>query len=530
LRAGQRTASASASSSISVTSRIALFAFCVACTLSGRAITAFEKDKYDPYFFAHVAARWMHGGIPYLEIWDNKPPGIYILGRAVFGFFDRSFPALAVVEGFFVLGAIASVYMVLLRVGAPAYAVITGTAAAALAMNLQSYNAGGFMTENFIMLPALLSLCCYLTFCDVWQLKPGKPGLHRSSVFWMLAAGFFTGTAGLFKTVGFAPWMAQMALLFLLLILGRLALLRWGMAVAASMAGMAISWLPVMLYFHSHHALRLLFSATFGHNVGYAASNWRSSPLFALWHSIGPLSDVGSLVACALIVLAYAVYGLRSTSETVPSGRWQAITGQRSWFAVSMLIWLAAELAGALAGGKGFAHYFTPALPVLSILAGLALWLMLDGLNGNALLYGCACALVLVPMTIPASQDLYRAYIAVRSRQNWLPEVKTAEFLNREKQPGDTLFVCDYKPYIYFATDMQSPSRLLFADRTRFSDYDRRYMTEIAADLRQSPPTFMVCSARPGSASELDQAIQELLAQEYTPVYDSQYTVYRRNQ
>ncbi|MGA3211982.1 MAG: hypothetical protein ABSD20_11810, partial [Terriglobales bacterium] len=63
----------------SLRAQIALWTFCFACTLNGRTVTAYEKDKYDAFFFAHVASRWVHGGIPYLEIWDNKPPGIYIL-------------------------------------------------------------------------------------------------------------------------------------------------------------------------------------------------------------------------------------------------------------------------------------------------------------------------------------------------------------------------------------------------------------------------------------------------------------------
>jgi hypothetical protein len=194
-----------------------------------------------------------------------------------------------------------------------------------------------------------------------------------------------------------------------------------------------------------------------------------------------------------------------------------------------MLVWLAAELCGALAGGKGYAHYYTPALPALAILSGLALWLMLDGIEGRPLLYASVAALVLIPMTIPASQDIYRGYVAMRTGQMWVPEVKVAEFLNHDMHPGDTLFVCDYKPYIYFRTGMKSPSRLLFADRTRFSDYDRRYMGEIASDLKNTPPTYMVCSDPPKRAlTELEQTIQSLLAQEYRPIYPSEFTVYRR--
>lgn len=530
-----------ASNDLPVPAQLALWMFCVACTVNGRAVTAFEKDKYDPFFFAHVAARWIRGGIPYVEIWDNKPPGIYILGRAVFTVFDRSFPALAAVEGLFVLATIALIYTTLRRAGAPVFAVVTGTAAAALAMNLQSYNSGGFMTENFIMLPALLSMTCFVRFCDSLPLDARGASVSGSSLmpgaFWMTAAGMFTGIAALFKTVGFATWLAQMALLLLLLLVGRVSMVRWIISVATATLGIIISWLPVIFYFHSHHALALMLRATFGHNVGYAASNWRSSPLFAFWHSFEALGDIGSLIACAVVVLAYTLFRCFSTATAsvgsgvgLPENRWP-LADRRAWLSLVVLVWLGAEMAGALAGGKGFPHYYTPALPALAILSGLALWLMLDGVESRVLLHASASALVLIPMTIPASQDLYRAWVAVRTGQNWVPEVKVTEFLNRDMHPGDTLFVCDYKPYIYFRTGMKSPSRLLFADRTRFSDYDRRYMAEIADDLKNTPPTYVVCSDPPKrTLTELEQTIQTMLAQEYRPVFPSEYTVYRRIQ
>jgi hypothetical protein len=418
-------------------------------------------------------------------------------------------------------------------------AVVTGTAAAALAMNLQTYSGGGFMTENFIMLPALLSITCFLRSCESLiadSRESSSATVWLAATGWIIGAGILTGVAALFKTVGFATWLAEVALLCLLLLSGRLSLVRWLICVAGASAGVVISWLPVIFYFHAHHVLDLMVRAVFGHNVGYAAINWRSGPLFAFWHSLEPLANIGGLIACALIVLAYTI--CRCFRKEVAGGpnvnlsenQWP-VTSSRTWFAITILVWLAIEMVAAFAGGKGFPHYYTPALPALAILSGLALWLMLEGIGNRPMLYASVSALVLVPMTIPASQDLYRAYVAIRTQQNWIPEVQVADFLNRAMQSGDTLFVCDYKPYIYFRTGMKSPSRLLFADRTRFSDYDHRYMAEIAADLKHSPPTFIVCSDPPKRAlTELEQAIQMILQQEYRPVYPSEFTVYRRIQ
>src|SRR5687767_9878358 len=42
----------------------------------------------DQAMFAYIGDRWLHGGLPYRDAWDVKPPGIFALyaaAQAVFG-------------------------------------------------------------------------------------------------------------------------------------------------------------------------------------------------------------------------------------------------------------------------------------------------------------------------------------------------------------------------------------------------------------------------------------------------------------
>ena len=51
----------------------------VPASLLARAPTYWTPGRSDLRLFAYFGARWRQGAVPYLDIWDNKPPGIFAL-------------------------------------------------------------------------------------------------------------------------------------------------------------------------------------------------------------------------------------------------------------------------------------------------------------------------------------------------------------------------------------------------------------------------------------------------------------------
>src|SRR4029077_4705651 len=85
---------------VSLTSQtLGLLGFVLASLLVGRGFTAFVPGHADARLFAYIGPEWRSGVIPYVDVWDNKPPGIFATIALVFALFPDNFVALAVLEG-----------------------------------------------------------------------------------------------------------------------------------------------------------------------------------------------------------------------------------------------------------------------------------------------------------------------------------------------------------------------------------------------------------------------------------------------
>src|SRR5262249_739839 len=154
-----------------------------------------------------------HGYLPYVHVWENKPPGIYAIDAAVFYVWPKSFRALAATEGIFILGAIGTLFLILrYNFRAPLQVALVCAAAASTAVNLQALNESGNLTEIYLLWPALLSVFFFT------RSNGHEPGWN------LLAAGFFSGAAALIKPVGFAALLAEGTAIVLLVFFRRLSL------------------------------------------------------------------------------------------------------------------------------------------------------------------------------------------------------------------------------------------------------------------------------------------------------------------
>ncbi len=118
----------------------ALALFVVFSTALGRAFTAVTPGRHDASLYAYMGDRWLLGDTPYVDVWDNKPPGIFAVSALGRWLTPDSFVALAVFEGIVVLGCIAAVGLLVRRIGAPPWAAGFATAACAVLANLTVYN------------------------------------------------------------------------------------------------------------------------------------------------------------------------------------------------------------------------------------------------------------------------------------------------------------------------------------------------------------------------------------------------------
>jgi hypothetical protein len=85
-------------------------AWALGATIVGRSFTALDPDPSDAQLFAYIGLKWIQGHVPYVDIWDHKPPGIFAVNAVAFLLVPKSFTVLACLEGAFILGCIGTVY------------------------------------------------------------------------------------------------------------------------------------------------------------------------------------------------------------------------------------------------------------------------------------------------------------------------------------------------------------------------------------------------------------------------------------
>jgi hypothetical protein len=492
---------------------ILLVCWAIGSTVLGRSFTVLAPDPTDAQLFAYFGQRWLEGQIPYVDIWDHKPPAIFAMNALAFLISPHGFAALAWLEGLFILGCIATVFLLMRRWGAPWLVACLATTSVAIAANLLYYNERGNLTEIYMLWPVALSMLFF---------SKAGPDFRWQ---WLLLAGVCSGIASLFKPTGLSSLLAQGAFVFLSwAVFRRLTWRQMLLFGALGLLGVLIAWFPAALYYAWHGALDELIYASWTYNVFYGLES-QSSPAHIVAQAVARLSPIGSLVVGGLFgALLYA-------GRCAGSRQGQGLSGPGDqtpcfWWPLALL-WVVFDLAGALAGGRNYAHYFLPLTVSLSVLAALACWFLIDA-AGERRPWGmnkALFALIVGPLVFPQLLDAWELKTGDRPRiKSWEAVV---DRLNAIRGPADTLFTWDYMPLIYVATDMKTPIRLMDAHNIfDSSEAHRKFGGKIMEGLRRTAPTFVVDGwdnarrERLGSSDPIYKDFRDFLATRYVLVYD----------
>ena len=206
------------------------------------------------------------------------------------------------------------------------------------------------------------------------------------------------------------------------------------------------------------------------------------------------LQPLAPLAVGALVVAVGVAHQLWASRRAVLA-RVQAVAPYTHWGLLGVL-WGVCDLAGAMAGGRNYAHYFLPLTPSLSLLGGLAYWRLAAPHGGtpDARLarFGVA-ALLLGPLLVMQLHDTNHLRGVLTQARVQEVEDRGLEFLAHTRQPTDTLFTWDCMWQLYFTTNMRSPSRYLCAEYIDASPVTAAKIQErIINDLEQAPPSFVV--------------------------------------
>jgi len=467
-------------------------------------IAVWRTDVVDDQMFGYYGWRIAHGATVYLDVWDNKPPGIYwinalgmlIGGDSYYGVIAMCVLAMLVAHvAFFVIGV--SVYH---------------RSAAALATILMSfylthgyYTGGTNRTETFLVACELSAVAFYMR------------GWARDRWWTWYVAGVLCGLAFLFKQVGLAAW-GCMGLHTIILVAGRRLPVPAGLrrcllllAGAATTVGLAAGFLA------SRGALAEAWFASFEFNRAYFSAGASQFPYnYVTWtllkEHFKPILLVPTLMAIAAVIHTF-LWWLRPQYR--PADIQAVLSAHRPVCPRHVLLfvmWFWVSLYGALLSPHGFRHYLVPVIPPLLLLAGHLINVLRA--EGTLLDRVQRRAWVLVAFMLIA----YFAYEAGRLQlaevsKVWVFRIDpyltgtgtydaahwevVGDAVSRHSGPEDRIHCWGYMPGVYLRARRINACRFTTTEKIgHVGSHAEFILRELEQTLRDRPPTLITMQAQ----------------------------------
>lgn len=410
----------------------------------------------DQGMYANIARTILNGGLPFINMWDIKPPAIYYIYAAGIAVFGAGSAALRAIDLVTVPVTMAALYGLTLR--------LTGRRSAALlaaglfpVFYFTETFASLTQSDSVVTLPMTLAVVCVVQAGD-------RQRASRDAVIWSLLAGGLCAAT---------LWFKHYYALFVLALVVEHMLTRRGLpfkeAIAFSAGGLIIGGVPLLIFISNGVFAEMLavFRGTSQYNAQAATgladflTQMRGYLQFRWWHW------------GALLVLVFS-WPLALVLRRIT----QPINGWWRWRVVGL--WLAAGLGFVLIQAKGFDTHWIPMLPPLAIVGGVALDAWVSALVGRVpprfsrVAWVASYALILIFFGAILAKDTWlRAWpyltgaegqVAYYSRfqaNDMKPDesLQVIRYLERRTTPGDTLFVWGFRPEVYYLSGLHPATR-----------------------------------------------------------------------
>jgi 4-amino-4-deoxy-L-arabinose transferase-like glycosyltransferase len=461
-----------------ISHRVALFAITALIVVTRLPSLAYQRSIDDEAYYSVVASEMLHGGLPYQDAVDRKPPLLFAVYWAVFRV--AGYPAwrtVHLVSLLWVLGTMALLYGIARRLFTP----LTGAVAALLYGVFQPYllfDNVAFNGEVLMNLP--LAGAVFLAF------RPSRVVFRAD----LLAAGALVALACLLKQpagVGLAPLGVYCLHPGYARARG---LPRWAGWFHGGLIGVGFAVVLAMTALILRQ-LGILQAAWYWSVVNHDVVHGPLDPVF--WRYAARGSAVFALCTGPLLLGAW-----RSLHGDITA--WEGRRAERD----ALVVFLAVSLIGVAASGRFFGHYFIQLLPPLVLLATPALtrsWRALGDPAERAwrrLTLGWTALSLLVTFGVHFTKGVLRP----------LPASEAARWVTAHSTPAERLFVWGQYPHLYYLSGRRPASRYISCfpltgfvfggppSADRGLDTSGRIVPgawdSLARDFERHPPKFIV--------------------------------------
>ena len=455
----------------------------------------FEKDEGT---YATVARGLLDGRLPYRDLFDHKPPMVYVWYAVSFLLFGENVWAPRILAALSWSATTALVWVLTVRFRRQVAALASAMLCAAFSgIVLLQANAN---TEVFTILPTVGSLYAFAR-------------AHEDrDVRWLLAAGVLGGVAVLTKQVA-ATNLIALSVFLLWTHRTELGVAVKGLAwvTAGALAALGVALVPFVLTSSTGDFIY----ATVHYNQLYSGSlSLHDRLVFALRNV--PFSVNAAPLPIALVVAAL----------------WDLRARRRDLFDQLSVLSLIAACAGTVLSGFFFPHYFVVLLPFAAILGGPLLVKLAADLRRQPVLL--AVVLVAAGSTVVANLPAFTASSPEPRHAVKFPAVGQAERENSSDEvaaairalsgPQDTIYNYGRETQLYFYAD-RAPAIPQLYDRVFL--LDPATLPGAMSALNADPPRIIVDTANHAepkpSVKTFPDALQALLASRYDLVQELPY-------
>lgn len=378
------------------------------------------------------------GRLLYKDIWDNKPPLLYLVYAGVYGNLFLA-KLLSLAAG---LISIITFYMLSLRLfKGNAYATYISTSVYAILFGLPFLEGNIANAENFMLLP--VTLAAYLLM--IYQ-ENKKIGI-------LILSGFVLSLAFVTKVVALFDFSAFLIYLVLITRIPKSKselrpFLYFALAFFSSMIGVA-------LYFFLKGALQDFVSSVFFQNVSYVGDQN---------HFIFPL---GGLFVKSVVLVAVLF----------------VITNQRkklSGATIFLYVWFAFSLYNTLFSERPYTHYLLELLPVFALLVGhIFIKAKTRIVDVVLIILAIGVSIFYFPVYVKTI-DYYKNYIKFMTNQENITEYETffdsstplnyeiANFIDLNVKGKEKVFLWSDSPQIYALSGKEPIGKYIVAYHITF--------------------------------------------------------------
>jgi hypothetical protein len=444
----------------------------------------------DSGMFAYIGSRILEGDLPYRDVFDTKPPGVFYVNALAQMIGGPSPWAIWGLGAIWISAAVLILFSALQSFAGvlPAFC---ATAAFILTLHHPSYYQGGNLTEVYALLPQAVILAAAVTYS------------RRPSHALLFLAGAMTAAAVLFKPtymslgLAFAAVAAAEAFLARQWRQGWLRLAVFALGFALPLAGVALSWA-------GHGAFGDLWDAVVRFNFVYSSVGFSLQGMYGAFRTLFVEEPLSSLTPIAVAGAALLLWNARDVARArrmnQPLEDRQAAAGAVAVAAVAVPI----EWAMLTVSGRNFGHYFVTPLPAMCTVLAYFLFETLRAVREKSIPrpWAIVLAAVLASLGIAwlvevAVKEVPRpAEVASILRGTWEGDSLADPLVQRItelSEPTETVFVWADHPELNFLSGRRAPSRYVFSLHLLLPGTGNSLrFAELLEDLRRDPPALVL--------------------------------------